>query len=193
MTRMVAAPTNADLAYAHEVVRTHVRPTPLIDSTVAADALLKLECLQPTGSFKIRGALAALARLTPATGVVTASAGNHGLGVAYAATRLGLAATVVVPTTASPSKVGTLREFPINLVEHGDDYDAAERRALDLPRRDRPMCRRTTTLLSSRARAPSGLNFGRVSTAPSRSSCRWAAAGSWLGWVSGRPGNQTCA
>jgi threonine dehydratase len=130
MQRVVVAPMAADLARASEIVRRHLGPTPVV---AGPDAVLKLECLQPTGSFKVRGALVALEDLAGparAAGVVTASAGNHGLGVAYAAGVLGIAATIVVPTTASPSKVAALRDFPVTLVEHGDDYAAAERHAL---------------------------------------------------------------
>jgi threonine dehydratase len=120
------------MAQARDVVRAHLRPTPVVDTPVGT---LKLESLQPTGSFKVRGALAALAAAPPrvrAAGVVTASAGNHGLGVAYAATTLGIPATIVVPTTASPVKVAALRAFAVTLVSHGDDYDDAERHALEL-------------------------------------------------------------
>jgi threonine dehydratase len=67
-----------------------------------------------------------------AAGVITASAGNAGLGVAFAATRLGVAATVVVPTNASTAKVAALREFAIELLTYGDGYAEAERHALDL-------------------------------------------------------------
>jgi threonine dehydratase len=125
----LAVPTPADLARAEAVVRAHLAPTPVVESTVGH---LKLECLQPTGSFKVRGALAALAQLSPDDHVVTASAGNHGLGVAFAAARLGVGATVVVPTTASPAKVAALREFPVRLVLEGDGYSDAERHALEL-------------------------------------------------------------
>jgi threonine dehydratase len=64
--------------------------------------------------------------------VVTASAGNHGLGVAWAATALGRRATVVVPETASPAKVAALESFDIRLVRHGAGYDEAEAHALEL-------------------------------------------------------------
>lgn len=92
---------------------------------------LKLESLQPTGSFKVRGALAALSALGDGD-VVTASAGNHGLGVAWAATALGRRATVVVPETASPAKVAALERFDVRLVQRGDSYDEAEAHALEL-------------------------------------------------------------
>jgi len=121
--RTVEAPTRADVDAAAERIRPHLRATPLI-------AGLKLESLQPTGSFKVRGALNALLRSREP--VVTASAGNHGLGVAWAAQRLGVQATVVVAETASPAKLEALRRFPVELVVHGTDYDEAEAYALAL-------------------------------------------------------------
>ena len=63
---------------------------------------------------------------------MTASAGNHGLGVAWAAARLGRQATVVVPEHSSAAKLAALRTYPIELVEHGADYEAAEQQALEL-------------------------------------------------------------
>lgn len=141
-TRAVRAPTAAELTTAREIVAAHLRPTPVVPARlpgVEGEVILKLETLQPTGSFKVRGALAALSAYAAAgrangtaVPVVAASAGNHGLGVAYAAARLGVAATVVVPATASAAKVAALRRFDIELVQHGDDYEAAERHALEL-------------------------------------------------------------
>jgi threonine dehydratase len=124
--RTVQAPSRADVYAAAERIRPYLAPTPLIGN-------LKLETLQPTGSFKVRGALNALLRSDEA--VVTASAGNFGLGVAWAAQQLGLSATVVVAETASPAKVEALRRFDVELVVHGADYDAAEQHALSLPGR----------------------------------------------------------
>ena len=135
MSRRLTVPTPDDLARALAVVRAHLPPTPAVATTAAPDGLLKLECLQPTGSFKVRGALAGMAALSEEErerGVVTASAGNHGLGVAYAASRLGVPATVVVPTTASPAKVAALHGYPVTLVQAGNDYFAAEQHALGL-------------------------------------------------------------
>jgi threonine dehydratase len=89
----------------------------------------KLELAQPTGSFKIRGATNKLLSLAPAErakGVVTASAGNHGLGVAYACSVLNIAATVVVPEYASQAKLDGLRNYPIKLIQYGSDYGATE-------------------------------------------------------------------
>ncbi|MEV4621126.1 pyridoxal-phosphate dependent enzyme [Asanoa sp. NPDC049573] len=133
--RTVGSPDARDLARAATRIRSLLAPTPLVDTDAASGAALKLECWQPTGSFKVRGALWSLTELNAAqrtAGVVTASAGNHALGIAYAAERLGVEATVVVPTTASPAKVRALRGRRVRLVEHGTDFEAAERHALDL-------------------------------------------------------------
>jgi threonine dehydratase len=116
------------------VVAAHLRPTPLVPLELpGGEVLAKLDSLQPTGSFKLRGALAALAALSlPGARVVAASAGNHALALVEAARRLGRRATVVVPRTASPAKLAALRRRHADLVVHGDDYDQAERHALEL-------------------------------------------------------------
>ncbi len=122
------------LAEAQTVVQTHLDRTPLVRVDLGGfdpPTYLKLESLQPTGSFKVRGALAAVATaVRDGRPVVTASAGNHGLGVAFAATRLNARATVVVPENASTAKVEALRRFDIDLLLVGDRYDAAEQAAL---------------------------------------------------------------
>lgn len=118
-----------------------VRRTPLERSRwlsdAARDVLLKLECFQVTGSFKIRGAMAKLAGLSDqekARGVLTVSAGNHGLAVAHCSEALGLAATIVVPRSASRAKVEAIRRYPVTLIERGDNYDLAERAAREMER-----------------------------------------------------------
>ena len=133
--RAVRHPTVDDLDRARRVVREYLVPSPLVATSAAADTWLKVDSWQPTGSFKVRGALAALSTLnerSKAAGVVTASAGNHGLGVAYAAARLGIPATIVVPQTASAAKVAALADFAVALVQHGEDYDATEAYAISL-------------------------------------------------------------
>jgi threonine dehydratase len=134
--RAVAPPTEADLERARAVVAAQLEPTPVVELELPeglGGVLAKLECLQPTGSFKVRGALAALAaHAADGARVVTASAGNHALGVVLAARRLGVDATVVVPATASPAKLAALRRLGGRVVEHGDGYDQAERHALRL-------------------------------------------------------------
>lgn len=136
--RHVTEPGAADIAAAREVVARHLPATPLVPVRlpgVDAQVLAKLETLQPTGSFKVRGALAAVASYAgSADRVVTPSAGNAALGIAFAAGRLGVPATLVVPETASAAKVAALRALDVDLVLHGADYEAAERHALDLAR-----------------------------------------------------------
>ena len=85
--------------------------------------MLKLEFLQHTGSFKPRGAFAnLLTRSAPEAGVVAASGGNHGVAVAYAAMRLGIRATIFVPTVASPAKLERIRGYGAELVVGGERY-----------------------------------------------------------------------
>lgn len=116
-----------------------VQPTPLelsrpLTALFGAPAYLKLECAQVTGSFKLRGAVNALRLLAPGTPVVACSAGNHALGMAHAAAELGAAVTLVVPADASPAKINALRRYPVQLILHGQGYDAAETEALRLAR-----------------------------------------------------------
>ena len=134
--RTVEIPDEVALRAATDVIRRHLAPTPVVPAPSLGDGvLLKLETFQPTGSFKVRGALAAVAAAVerqPGVPLIAASAGNHGLGVAYAADRLGARATVVVAETASVAKVRALERFDVTLVRHGAGYDEAEVFALQL-------------------------------------------------------------
>ena len=131
--RAVAPPGAAELDAAWRAVSARLAPTPLVRAPALGERVwLKLESLQPTGSFKVRGALAALSALSGDAEVVTASAGNHGLGVAWAATALGRRATVVVPDNASPAKLAALERFDVRVERVGASYDDAEARALEL-------------------------------------------------------------
>jgi threonine dehydratase len=136
MNRQVLPPSPAQLEAARRVVADHLVATPTITINIDGRAVLvKMESLQPTGSFKVRGALAALDALRredPSTVVVTSSAGNHGLGIAYAAETLGVKAVVVVPKNASAAKVKKLRGFNIELIQFGLSYDDAQRHAKQL-------------------------------------------------------------
>jgi threonine dehydratase len=130
--RTVRVPTIDDVLAARDVVDRHLRTSPVVRSpSLGSDVVLKLETLQPTGSFKVRGGLTAVAHAHDER-IVTASAGNHGLGVAYAATQYGADATVVLPTTASEAKRAALRTYAVELVEVGVSYDEAEAHALHL-------------------------------------------------------------
>jgi threonine dehydratase len=117
--------TLADVESARELIRSHVRPTPLLPSAALGEAagvpvFLKCENLQRTGSFKVRGAHHMLAARTPSA-VVAASAGNHAQGVALAARERGIAATVVMPSTAPLAKQRATRGYgaEVVLVEGG--------------------------------------------------------------------------
>ena len=130
--RTVVPPTVEDVVAARRIIGAHLDTTPVVRSgPLGDDVVLKLETLQPTGSFKVRGGLVAVARAHDEP-IVTASAGNHGLGVAYAAGVYGADATIVVPTTASPVKRAALEQFPITLVATGTSYDEAEAHAIEL-------------------------------------------------------------
>ena len=117
----------------------HLGLTPLVSSPwlsrlAGVEVRLKLESLQVTRSFKVRGALNALSRLAghqPHPTVVTASAGNHGRAVAWAAERLGLSAVVFTPRSAPQAKLGPIRTHNADLRPVADDYEGAERLAIE--------------------------------------------------------------
>ena len=118
-----------EIAEVREIIRPHVRVTPVVELRGGELGLgdfpitLKLELLQHSGSFKVRGAFAnLLMRKIPAVGVVAASGGNHGAAVAYAAMRLGVPAKIFVPTVTSPAKVARIRAYGAELAIGGDLY-----------------------------------------------------------------------
>jgi threonine dehydratase len=120
---------------ARERVASHVRPTPVLsadwlDELAGCPVFLKPENLQVTGSFKARGAaslMMALDQSAVAGGVIAASSGNHGLGVAYVGSRLGIPVTVVVPEKCSATKLDGLRQLGASVIFHG--HSSLERRA----------------------------------------------------------------
>jgi len=118
-----------EIQAAHELIRGHVRRTPLLalgggDFGLDVSALvLKLELFQHAGSFKARGAFAnLLMREVPEAGVVAASGGNHGAAVAFAARKLGRPAKIFVPAVSSPSKIERIRSYGAELVVEGERY-----------------------------------------------------------------------
>ena len=134
--RAVRVPEASEMSEAAAIVRKHLAATPVVAAPAfGSDTWLKLETLQPTGSFKVRGALVSVTRALardPRAEIVTASAGNHGLGIAFAADRLGATATIVVPANASEAKQRAIERFAVTLVRHGTSYDEAEAHALTL-------------------------------------------------------------
>jgi threonine dehydratase len=140
---MIAAfPIAADFRAAHELVREHAHHTPLLASrslgeAAGCDAYVKAESLQRTGSYKIRGPLNKLPRLSDEerrAGVVCSSAGNHAQGVALAAALHGIRAVVVMAENATPSKVAATRAYGAEVVQHGSIWDEANEKALELVR-----------------------------------------------------------
>ncbi len=136
MTHAPVQPTELHLEAARRVVADYLVPTPTATISLRGRPVYaKLEIFQPTGAFKVRGALAAIdasLKTDPTGAVIASSAGNHGLGVAHAATLLGARATVVVPATASAAKVNKLQQYDIELIQHGESYDDAQAFALAL-------------------------------------------------------------
>jgi threonine dehydratase len=125
--------TLEDVRAARARIQGSVRLTPCaraeeLSRASGADALLKLENVQRTGSYKERGALNRLLSLSPAErerGLIAASAGNHAQGVAYHAGRLGVKATIVMPETTPIMKVANTRAHGARVVLHGANYDEA--------------------------------------------------------------------
>ena len=125
---------------ARNVLQGVLRPTPLIHSPYLSkscgnNVYLKPENMQVTGAYKIRGAYYKISTLTDeekARGLVTASAGNHAQGVAYAAQAAGVAATIVMPTTTPLVKVNNTKDYGANVVLHGEVFDDAAELAAQL-------------------------------------------------------------
>ena len=134
----VTALPDSRAALAH--VAPHVHRTPLLTSRVLSEAKgfdvrLKAECLQRTGSYKIRGPLVKLERLTQAErdrGVVCSSAGNHAQGVALAAAIKGVRAVVCMAENATPAKIEATRGYGAEVVLHGAIWDEADEKAREL-------------------------------------------------------------
>ncbi len=128
---MMQAPVYADVLRARRAIAPHLAPTPLrnypvLDRVLGARVFVKHENLQPTGAFKVRGGVNLVSRLSEeerAAGVVSASTGNHGQSIAYAARLFGTRARIVVPEGANPLKVEAMRDFGAEVIFHGADFD----------------------------------------------------------------------
>jgi threonine dehydratase len=135
-----------DIEEARERIKDQIYLSPFprsetISAMTGNRVFFKLENLQLTGSFKERGGLNRLLTLTPdesRRGVIAASAGNHGMAVAYHSRRLNIAATIVMPVSAPLIKVMRVRQYGAQSVLRGSDYDAAYAEALRLARDQGP-------------------------------------------------------
>lgn len=140
---IVESTTIADVYRASKQLEGVARKTRLIHSDYFSelchnDVYLKPENLQHTGAFKLRGAYNKISQLTPeerVRGVITASAGNHAQGVAYAARKLGVKAVICMPATTPILKVEGTRALGAEVVLHGDGFDDAYAHSLELQKK----------------------------------------------------------
>lgn len=133
-------PTFQDILLAQKTIRPYLAPTPLhhypmLDKLLDAEVYVKHENYQPIGAFKVRGGINFMAHLSADVrrrGVVTASTGNHGQSVAYAAQQFGVRAVIVVPEGANPVKVEAMRSYGAEVVFYGADFEASKRHCVTL-------------------------------------------------------------
>jgi threonine dehydratase len=126
-------PTLRDVLVARHRISPYLRPTPLyryaaLDELLGAEVFVKHENHQPVGAFKVRGGVNLVSQLDAEErehGVITASTGNHGQSIAYAARLFGVTATICIPEGANPVKVASMRGLGAELVVHGRDFDEA--------------------------------------------------------------------
>ncbi len=128
-----AIPTLLDIIAARPNVYKYLRPTPLyyyptLSNLLKTNIWIKHENHQPVGAFKVRGGLNLAAHLSPEekkAGLFTASTGNHGQSIAFAARAYGIKATIAVPEGANPGKVNAMRGLGAEVIFHGKDFDTA--------------------------------------------------------------------
>jgi threonine dehydratase len=126
-------PTLADVQAARRRIAPHLMPTPLLphgalSELVGAEVFVKHENHLPTGAFKVRGGVNLVSQLSgdeQRRGMATASTGNHGQSIAFAAGRFGVRAIVCVPEGANPVKLAAMERLGADLVVHGHDFDEA--------------------------------------------------------------------
>ena len=126
-------PTFLDVLRAKQNIAPHLPRTPLfkypaLDAATGLDLYVKHENYQPIGAFKVRGGINLVSQLSDdekTRGVISASTGNHGQSIAYAARMFNVPATIVVPENANPVKVDAMRALGANIIFHGPDFDAA--------------------------------------------------------------------
>lgn len=132
--------TAASSVQARQRIRDLIYQTPLLPARVVgkdqkSSVLFKTENFQITGSFKLRGAMSRLTATEAGEArLITASSGNHGISVAYAAQKLGRDVTVVLPETVAESKLAKIRAYNVNVILHGAETGLAELHAQELAR-----------------------------------------------------------
>jgi threonine dehydratase len=140
----LVGPTMEDVLRARRAIAPSLRPTPVLAPPALSEALgcsvvLKCEHLNPTGAFKVRGGINLVGQLSAEErrrGVVTASTGNHGQSIAYAAGLFGVRAVVLAPEGANPVKTAAMRALGAEVVLRGRDFDEARLQAEALGRRE---------------------------------------------------------
>jgi threonine dehydratase len=140
----VEAPSFVDILAARKRVAPYLPRTPLfrypaLDELLGCEAWVKHENYQPIGVFKVRGGVNLVASMSPEEkrrGVVTASTGNHGQSIAYAAGLFGVRAVICVPEGANPGKVAAIRGFGAEIAEKGAKFDDAVANAQAIAERD---------------------------------------------------------
>ena len=162
-------PTFDDVLAARERIAPYLKPTalhryPALDELVGTQTWVKHENHQPICAFKIRGGINLMSQLSDderRRGVITASTGNHGQSIAYAAGLFGVRAIICVPEGANPVKVQSIRGLNAEIISHGKDFDEArehcERLAAALQLKDRLRGRRVALILSGANITPSQL------------------------------------
>ncbi|HEX2618698.1 MAG TPA: threonine/serine dehydratase [Phototrophicaceae bacterium] len=137
MINVPAAPTFTDVLLAQRRIRPYLPPTPLytysaVNQLIGTTVFIKHENYQPVGAFKIRGGINLISQLTDderKRGVVTASTGNHGQAIAYAAWLFGVKAQIVVPEGANPGKVAAIQGMGAEIIVHGAKFNDSVRHA----------------------------------------------------------------
>lgn len=131
----IQPPTFVDILQAQQTIRPYLPPTPLhqypaLNQLLGAEVYVKHENYQPIGAFKVRGGINFMAHLGAeerARGVITASTGNHGQSIAYAAQRFGVRAVIVVPEGSNPVKLAAMRGYGAEVIEYGADFEVSKR------------------------------------------------------------------
>ena len=132
---MSERPTLQDIRDARQRIASHITRTPLhhylsLDKLLNAEVYVKHENHQRLGAFKMRGGINLISQLSDsekAQGVITASTGNHGQSIAYAASVFGVKAVIVVPEGANPGKVESIRNMGADIVFYGKDFDESRK------------------------------------------------------------------